>query len=33
MGAALFALPYNLGETPVHLDDVLQVLRSATTAR
>jgi hypothetical protein len=33
MGAALSALPYNRGETSVHLDDVLQVLGSATTAR
>lgn len=33
MGAALSALPYNRGGTPVHLDDVLQVLRSATTTR
>jgi hypothetical protein len=31
MGAALSALPYNRGGTPVHLDDVLQVLRTATT--
>ena len=33
MGAVLSALPYNRGETAVHLDDVLQVLRSSTTDR
>jgi rhodanese-related sulfurtransferase len=31
MGAALSALPYNRGDQPVRLDDVLDVLRSATT--
>jgi len=33
MGAVLSALPYNRGETAVHLDDVLQVLGSSTTDR
>jgi rhodanese-related sulfurtransferase len=32
MGAALSALPYNRGDKRVRLDDVLAVLRSATTA-
>jgi rhodanese-related sulfurtransferase len=31
MGAALSALPYNRGARPVSVDDVLTVLRSATT--
>jgi rhodanese-related sulfurtransferase len=31
LGAALSALPYNRGDQPVRLDDVLDVLRSATT--
>ncbi|MCW2576304.1 MAG: Rhodanese-like protein [Modestobacter sp.] len=31
LGAALSALPYNRGDQPVKLDDVLDVLRSATT--
>lgn len=32
MGAALSALPYNRGDKPVQLDDVVAVLRSASTA-
>ncbi|WP_217630781.1 hypothetical protein [Modestobacter sp. DSM 44400] len=31
MGAALLALPYNRGNQSVRLDDVLDVLRTATT--
>lgn len=31
MGAALSALPYNRGDKPVQLDDVMAVLRSSTT--
>lgn len=31
MGAALSALPYNRGDKPVQLDQVVRVLRSATT--